>query len=74
MAIDKAAYPRLGLGVRGLWTLGAGPGGKNPASAPRRRDDVARFALATTRARIQLAWAPWTELTVGLRGLGRGNR
>jgi UDP-glucose 4-epimerase len=60
--------------VRDLWTLLAGPDGTNPASAPRRRDDVARFALATTRARIQLAWAPWTELTVGLRGLGRGNR
>jgi len=53
--------------VRDLWELMAGPDGAFPASTPRRRDDVTRFALSPTRARIHLAWAPWTELSVGLR-------
>lgn len=53
--------------VRDLWLLMAGPDGANPAVAPRRTDDVTRFALSPTRARIHLAWAPWTELSVGLR-------
>lgn len=53
--------------IRDLWLLMAGPDGANPAVAPRRTDDVTRFALSPTRARIHLAWAPWTELSVGLR-------
>ena len=57
--------------VRDLWALMAGPDGRPPAAAPRRHRDVSRFALSPTRARIHLAWAPWTELSVGLRGLGR---
>ena len=57
--------------VRDLWALMAGPDGRPPAQAPRRHRDVGRFALSPTRARIHLAWAPWTELSVGLRGLGR---
>jgi hypothetical protein len=32
---------------------------------------VQRCALAVTRARIQLAWAPWTDLATGLRSLHR---
>ena len=32
--------------------------------------DIGWFALSPTRARIHLAWAPWTELGVGLRSLG----
>jgi UDP-glucose 4-epimerase len=55
--------------VRELWTLMAGPGAPTPIAAPRRRDDVSWFALSPTRARIHLAWAPWTELGVGLRSL-----
>lgn len=63
--------------IRDLWMLMAGPDACPPAPSPPRRPDVARFVLSPTRARIHLAWAPWTELSVGLRGLGdrpRGRR
>jgi UDP-glucose 4-epimerase len=55
--------------VRDLWQLMAGPDGASPSPSPRRPGDVTRFALSPTRARIHLAWAPWTELAVGLRSL-----
>jgi UDP-glucose 4-epimerase len=57
--------------VRDVWDMVAGPAGRAPASSPRRNDDVSRFALAPTRARIHLAWAPWTDLSTGLRTLHR---
>ncbi len=57
--------------IRDLWAMMAGPDGRSPAPSPRRQHDVTRFALSPTRARIQLAWAPWTELSVGLRGRSR---
>ena len=57
--------------IRDLWTLMAGPDGRQPAPSPRRQLDVSRCAVAPTRARIHLAWAPWTELGIGLRGVGR---
>ncbi len=57
--------------IRDLWTLMAGPDGRQPAPSPRRQHDISRFAIAPTRARIHLAWAPWTELGTGLRGVGR---
>lgn len=57
--------------IRDLWTLMAGPDGRQPAPSPRRQHDISRFAVAPTRARIHLAWAPWTELGIGLRGVGR---
>lgn len=57
--------------IRDLWTLMAGPDGRQPAPSPRRQHDISRFAIAPTRARIHLAWAPWTELGIGLRGVGR---
>jgi len=57
--------------IRDLWAMMAGPDGRSPAPSPRRQHDVTRFALSPTRARIQLAWAPWTELSVGLRGHSR---
>jgi UDP-glucose 4-epimerase len=57
--------------IRDVWDLVAGPDRRQPATSPRRPDDVARFALAPTRARIHLAWAPWTELSTGVRGLNR---
>ena len=56
--------------IRDLWTMMAGPGAPAPVSAPRRPDDIVRFAVSPTRARIHLAWAPWTDLAVGLRSLG----
>ena len=59
----------VGTSVRDLWELMAGPSGRPPAPSPRRGDDVQRLALSATRARIHLAWAPWTDLATGVRGL-----
>lgn len=56
--------------IRDLWTMMAGPSAEDPVAAPRRPNDITWFALSPTRARIHLAWAPWTELSVGLRSLG----
>lgn len=56
--------------VRDLWTLMAGPDAAHPTSVPRRGDEVIRCALSPTRARIHLAWAPWTDLSVGLATMG----
>ena len=61
----------VGTSVRDLWDRMAGPSGRPPTSGPRRGDDVQRFVLSPTRARIQLGWAPWTDLAVGLRDLSR---
>jgi UDP-glucose 4-epimerase len=55
--------------IRDLWSLMAGPTAPEPIAAPRRANDVARSAVSPTRARIHLAWAPWTELRVGLRSM-----
>jgi UDP-glucose 4-epimerase len=55
--------------IRDLWTMMAGPSAADPITVPRRPNDISRFALSPTRARIHLAWAPWTELSVGLRSL-----
>jgi UDP-glucose 4-epimerase len=55
--------------VRDLWTAMVGPAGTRPVAAPARPDDVQRLAVSPTRARIHLAWASWTELSVGLRTL-----
>ena len=60
----------VGTSIRDLWTTMAGPGAKAPVAAPRRPNDVSWFALSPTRARIHLAWAPFTDLRVGLRSLG----
>ena len=43
--------------------------GTPPASAirvPARPHDVDRFALSPVRARIHLAWAPWTDVATGV--------
>lgn len=61
----------VGTSVRDLWDQMAGPSGRTPAPSPRRSDDVQRFVLSPTRARIQLGWAPWTDLATGLRDLNR---
>ena len=60
----------VGTSIRDLWTMMAGPSAQDPISTQRRPNDISRFALSPTRARIHLAWAPWTELPVGLRSLG----
>jgi len=55
--------------IRDLWATMAGPGAPKPVAAPRRPNDVSWFALSATRARIHLAWAPWTDLASGVRSL-----
>jgi UDP-glucose 4-epimerase len=54
--------------VRELWTAIAGPDAA-AASVPARDDEPLRLSVAPTRARIHLAWAPWTDLATGLRAL-----
>ncbi len=53
--------------IRDLWQLiGRGaPAVMLPSDA----DEVGRFAVSSTRARIHLAWAPWTALADGLASL-----
>jgi UDP-glucose 4-epimerase len=41
-----------------------------PVHGPARRDELARFAVSPVRARIHLAWSPWTSLDDGLARLG----
>jgi len=54
--------------VRELWSMVA-PHGPLPELVPARPDEVARFALSPVRARIHLAWSPWTTLAEGLATL-----
>jgi UDP-glucose 4-epimerase len=62
----------IGTGVqtslRDLWKLIA-PDGPEPVYAPARPDEVLRFAVSPVRARIHLAWSPWTSLAEGLDAL-----
>ena len=54
--------------IRDLWTSMAGPDAPAPTPGrPRESEDVGRFAVSPTRARIHLSWAPWTSLETGLR-------
>lgn len=55
--------------VRDLWETIAGPGAPPPAQGPHRAGDVGRFAVSPMRARIHLAWAPWTDVATGVRAL-----
>lgn len=57
--------------VRDLWDMIAGPGAPAPVCDDRGGGGggVTRSALAVTRARIHLGWAPWTDLASGLRSL-----
>jgi UDP-glucose 4-epimerase len=54
--------------VRDLWATIA-PDGPEPTMAPARPDELTRFAVSAVRARIHLAWAPWTTLDEGLSAL-----
>lgn len=62
----------IGTGVqtslRDLWKAIA-PEGPEPSYAPARPDEVLRFAVSPVRARIHLAWSPWTSLAEGLDAL-----
>jgi UDP-glucose 4-epimerase len=52
--------------VRDLWSrIGAGTD-IEPLAGPARPDDLVRFAVSPVRARIHLAWAPWTTVDEGL--------
>jgi UDP-glucose 4-epimerase len=62
----------VGTGVqtslRDLWRLIA-PDGPEPVNSAARADEVLRFAVSPVRARIHLAWSPWTSLAEGLDAL-----
>ena len=62
----------IGTGVqtslRDLWAAIA-PDGPAPTLVPARSDELLRFAASPVRARIHLAWSPWTGLDEGLSAL-----
>lgn len=53
--------------IRELWTAIAGDAAPEPEHVVAAAGEVGRLALSPTRARIHLAWAPWTDLATGLR-------
>ncbi|MEO5900963.1 MAG: NAD-dependent epimerase/dehydratase family protein [Ilumatobacteraceae bacterium] len=55
--------------VRELWSMMAAPTSPDPVSGPQRPGEIGRITVSPTRARIHLAWAPWTTLATGLRSL-----
>lgn len=55
--------------VRDLWTAVGGRGATEPRFVPSAPDEIVRFAVSATRARIHLGWSAWTELSEGLRQL-----
>jgi UDP-glucose 4-epimerase len=59
--------------VRELWSAVAGPAGAAPTTGRRPDDQVLRLSVSPTRARIHLAWAPWTGLAEGLAASGRSD-
>jgi len=52
--------------IRELWDHVGRTSGLAPAAGPARHDDLVRFAVSPVRARIHLAWSPWTALDEGL--------
>lgn len=57
--------------IRDVWLAIAGPDAASPRMVPVGPEHLARVAVAPTRARIHLAWAPWTTLDAGLRSMDR---
>jgi UDP-glucose 4-epimerase len=55
--------------VRDLWSAVAGDDAVEVVHVAERPGEIGRFALSPTRARIHLAWAPWTDLRTGLATL-----
>lgn len=55
--------------LRDAWALLTGPGGLPPRLEPARSPGIGRFAVSPVRARIHLAWSPWTSLADGLGAL-----
>jgi UDP-glucose 4-epimerase len=74
-ALDRAGGLVVNVGtgtattIRELWSKIAGPDGPDPVHGPAAPGEVGRLVLSPTRARIHLAWAPWTDLDTGLRAL-----
>ena len=62
----------IGTGVqtslRDLW-MAIAPDGPAPTLVAARSDELLRFAASPVRARIHLAWSPWTALDEGLSAL-----
>ena len=52
-----------------LWKTMSGASGLRPSMVKARPGDISRFAISPVRARIHLAWAPFTELGDGLAAL-----
>ncbi len=52
--------------IRDLWERVGSGSGLTALPAPGRPDDLVRFAVSPVRARIHLAWSPWTDLSDGL--------
>ncbi len=52
--------------IRDLWSMVAPGDGSEPQVGPTRSDELVRFAVSPVRARIHLAWAPWTPVATGL--------
>jgi UDP-glucose 4-epimerase len=61
--------------INDLWQRIAGRFGvaAEPIHGPARPDELSRFALSPVRARIHLAWSPWTDLDTGLARLVDGD-
>ena len=67
----------VGTGVQttiaGLWKAMSGASGLRPTTVKARPGDITRFAISPVRARIHLAWAPFTDLADGLAALLGGD-
>jgi len=67
----------IGTGVQtsiaALWKAMSGASGLRPTVVKARPGDISRFAISPVRARIHLAWAPFTDLNDGLGSLVGGN-
>jgi len=57
------------ISIRDLWDRLSPGGDVEPIHRPERSDELARFAVSPIRARIHLAWSPWTDLETGLNRL-----
>ena len=55
--------------LRELWALVSRGTGAEPELQPARPDELVRFAVSPVRARIHLAWSPWTPLAEGVARL-----
>ncbi len=55
--------------VRDLWAAVSRGTGAEPDEQPSRPDELVRFAVSPVRARIHLAWSPWTPLADGIARL-----